>query len=87
MEGTTMLMKSLAKIILAGVMAVASLSPIFAAGRSMHTPNACANPQLRCIADCDKEHWCRVYVCSLNQTTLMPLPCNQGAGLCWAQHC
>lgn len=85
-----MLSKSVvAKIALAGAMALASMSPSLAAKRHvrMHTPRPCASPQLRCIADCDKFHWCKVYACSANETIVLPLPCNEESGLCFAPHC
>jgi hypothetical protein len=83
-----MLTKSvLVKIALAGTMAMASMSPTLAAKRAMHTPRPCASPQLRCIADCDKFHWCRVYACSANETVVLPFPCNEDGGLCFAPHC
>ena len=83
-----MLTRSVTKIVLAAVVALGSLSPAFAAKkRAMHAPVPCASPQLRCIADCDKSHWCRVYACSANQTVVLPLPCNEEAGLCFAPHC
>jgi len=90
--GLSMLTKSVAKFVLAGamlagVMAVASMSPTFAAKRHMHTPRPCATPQLRCIADCDKFHWCHVYACSANETIVLPLPCNEESGLCFAPRC
>jgi len=82
-----MLAQSLSKIGLAAVFAVASMSPTFAAQRYARAPNPCAKPELRCIADCDKFHWCKVYACSVNQTIVLPLPCNEQSGPCWAPHC
>jgi hypothetical protein len=82
-----MLTRSVVKIALAGAMALASMAPTFAAPRYMHTPKPCAKPQLRCIADCDKFHWCRVYACSMNQTIVLPLSCLEPSGTCFAPHC
>jgi hypothetical protein len=77
---------SVTKIVLAFALAAASLSPALAANRYMH-PRPCANPQLRCFANCDKQHWCRVYACSANQTIMLPVPCNDKTGFCFAPHC
>lgn len=82
-----MLTKSIAKIALAALVALASMSPTLAAKRYTHMPNPCAKTQLRCYADCDKFHWCKVYACSANQTIMLPLPCNEQSGPCWAPHC
>jgi hypothetical protein len=79
-----MLAKAFAKITLAAAIAVASMSPTFAAKM---TPKPCANPQLRCTGACDKDHWCKVYLCSLNQTVQSPFPCNEKAGGCFQPHC
>ncbi len=76
--------KTVAKIIVAAAMATASMSPTFAA---MMTPKPCAAPQLRCTGECDKDHWCKVYLCSFNKTVLSPFPCNQKDGGCWQPHC
>jgi hypothetical protein len=87
-----MRIKSVRKIVVAGVLAVgslaiASISPALAAKYYTHTPKPCAKPELRCIADCDKEHWCRVYACSANETIVLPFHCNEDSGLCFAPHC
>jgi hypothetical protein len=79
-----MLRESVTKIALAGVIAVASMSPTLAAKM---TPKPCAKPELRCVADCGRDHWCRVYACSFNQTMLMPIPCNDQNGGCFAPRC
>jgi hypothetical protein len=78
-----MLAKSVTKIVLAAALGVASMSPTFAA----KVPKPCANPQLRCTAECDKDHWCKVYLCSLNQTVLSPFHCNLKDGSCWQPRC
>ena len=75
---------SVAKIVLASLIAMASMSPSLAAKM---TPKPCAAPQLRCTGECDKDHWCKVYACTFNQTQLMPFPCNEKAGGCLQPHC
>ena len=80
-----MLSKSVVKIMLAGVMAAVAMSPALA--KSMHTPKPCAKPQLRCYSDCGKDHMCRVYACSMNQTIVLPFPCDEKLGACWEPHC
>lgn len=82
-----MFAKSLSKILLIGVTMAAIMSPALAAKHAMHTPRPCAKPQLRCIADCDKYHWCRVFACSNNKTILLPFPCGEDSGLCLLPHC
>ena len=79
-----MLAKSVAKIILAGAMTAAAISPTIA---KMKEPNACAKPELRCITDCKKDGMCQVYMCMFNKSTALGLPCNEKTGLCWAPHC
>jgi hypothetical protein len=79
-----MLRKSVTKIALAGLMAVASMSPTLAAKM---TPKPCAKPELRCTAECGKDHWCKVYACSFNKTVLLPFPCNEQAGGCLQPRC
>jgi hypothetical protein len=81
-----MFSKSVAKIVLAGVMAAVAMSPALA--KSRHTPKPCSNPQLRCYSDCGKDHTCRVYACSLNETIVLPFTCNEKlGGDCWEPHC
>jgi hypothetical protein len=80
-----MLTKTFAKFTLAAAIAVMSMSPTFAA--KMTTPKPCANPQLRCTGTCDKDHWCKVYMCSFNRSVEAPFPCNEQAGGCLQPHC
>ena len=87
-----MFIKSATKILLAGAVAVASLSPALAVKRHMYNPHrmagACARPTGRCIADCDELKWCAVYVCNNGQSTPVPFPrCFEPSGLCFASHC
>ncbi len=84
-----MLIKSVAKIVLAGTLAVASLSPALAATKHMHKmAGACGNPTGRCIADCDQFNWCQMYVCANGQSTPVPFwRCFEPSGLCLAPHC
>jgi len=81
--------KSVTKIVLAGIIALASVSPTLAMPmkHSARAPNPCAMPQLRCIADCDKSHWCQVYACSNNRTIVLPFHCGLDSGLCFAPRC
>ncbi len=79
-----MLTKAFVKITLATAIAAAAMSPSFAAKM---TPRPCANPQLRCTGACNKDHWCKVYICSFNQTMESPFPCNEKAGGCLQPHC
>jgi hypothetical protein len=79
--------RSVTKIVLAVVMAMASTAPTLAAHRSMHTPKPCAIPEQRCIADCDKDHWCHKYQCINNATVLLPFSCLETTGTCFAPHC
>jgi hypothetical protein len=72
------------KVVLAGMIAVASMSPTFAAKM---TPQPCAKPDLRCTGECDMDHWCKVYACTFNKTLQMPFPCNEKAGGCLQSHC
>jgi hypothetical protein len=85
-----MFIKSATKVMLAGAMAVASLSPTLAAKRHMlhRMAGACAQPTGRCIADCDQLKWCQVYICNGGQSTPIPFPrCFEPSGLCFAAHC
>lgn len=83
--------RSIMKFVLAGALAVASMSPALAAKRhAHHAPkviNACAQPTLRCVSDCDKDHWCHIYACSGNVTIVLPFTCAEDSGLCFAPHC
>jgi hypothetical protein len=83
-----MVVKSAAKIVLAGTLAVASLSPTLAATRHTHMAGACGNPSGRCIAGCDQFKWCLVYACANGQSTPVPFwRCYEPSGLCFAPHC
>jgi len=77
-----MLKKSVATIILAGAMAAAAISPTLA-----KMPNACAMPELRCTAHCDKDGWCKAYGCLFGKTVLLPFSCDEKAGGCLQKHC
>jgi hypothetical protein len=79
--------KSIIKIALAGVLAVATFSPALAAKHKNMT-GSCAQPTGRCISDCDQLSWCTMYICSNGQSTPVPLwRCFQPSGLCVAPHC
>jgi hypothetical protein len=82
-----MLTKSITKVMLAGLLAAATLSPALAKMEKM--PNACAMPRLRCTitSSCDANGWCKVYGCISNQTVLLPFYCNEKMGGCAQQHC
>ena len=82
-----MLTKSVVRIALAGAMALASISPTLA--KMKKEPNACATSELRCTAatTCDKDGWCKVYGCVINQTVLLPFACNEKLGGCLQKHC
>jgi hypothetical protein len=82
-----MLLKSISKVVLAGLLAVAAASPTFA--KMTKTPDACAMPQLRCTiaSSCDKDGWCKVYGCIVNKTVLLPFSCNEKMGGCAQKHC
>ena len=86
----TMLTRSMKKVALAAIVAMASVSPTLAAKHHTHhtakMPNACTKPELRCTV-CDKDQWCRVYACSGGETVVLPLPCGENSGLCFAPHC
>jgi hypothetical protein len=75
---------AVSKMVLAGAIAMASMSPTFAVKM---TPQPCAKPDLRCTGECDKDHWCKVYACTFNKTVQMPFPCNEKAGGCLQSHC
>lgn len=83
-----MLTKSIAAaVVLVGVIVTTSMSPASAAKWKQHTPMPCAKAELRCIADCDKDHWCHKYQCINNQTVLLPFACLETSGTCYAPHC
>lgn len=85
-----MLTKSVAKIVLAGALALASLSPALAMKRhhAAKMAGACANPTQRCIADCDQFNWCQMYACTDGKSTPIPFwRCFEPSGLCLAPHC
>jgi hypothetical protein len=84
--GVSMLAKSITKIILAGVMAAAVLSPTLAA-KMPKMPDACTTPEMRCTAECGKDGWCQVYGCIFNKTMLLPFSCSETAGGCLQKHC
>jgi hypothetical protein len=84
-RGWIMLVRSISKIILAGALATAVISPSFAHG--MMTPRPCASPQLRCTGECNKQGLCKVYVCSLNKTVESPILCDMKINGCWQPHC
>jgi hypothetical protein len=86
--------KSIVKVMLAVVLATASLSPAPAlAAKSKAKPKAnltgaCAQPNGRCISDCDQANWCVVHACVDGKSTPMPFwRCYQPSGLCLAPHC
>jgi hypothetical protein len=83
--GDSMLTKSVTKIILAGLMAAALVSPTLAA--KMKVADACSKPELRCTAECSKDGWCQVYGCLFNKTVLLPFACSATAGGCLQPHC
>jgi hypothetical protein len=85
--GRSMLTKSIAAaVVLVGVIVATSMSPASAA-KWKHTPMPCAKAEQRCIADCDKDHWCHKYQCINNQTVLLPFACLETSGTCYAPHC
>jgi hypothetical protein len=84
--------RSIVKVILAVALATASLSPALAAKSNAKAKasltGACAQPNGRCISDCDQTNWCIVHACVNGQSTLMPFwRCYQPSGLCLAPHC
>jgi hypothetical protein len=82
-----MLKKSITKIMVAGVIAAAAVSPTFA--KMEKIPNACARPELRCTiaSSCDQAGWCKVYGCVGSKTVLLPFYCNDKMGGCAQKHC
>jgi hypothetical protein len=87
---TFMRRKPIVKIILAVALAAASLSPALAAKSKAkaNLTGACAQPNGRCISDCDATNWCVVHACVNGQSTPMPFwRCYQPSGLCLAPHC
>ena len=82
--------KSITTVLLAGALALTSLSPVLAAPKhtTKKTTGACAQPNGRCVSDCDAFNWCRVYTCSNGQSTPVPFwRCFEPSGLCLAPHC
>jgi hypothetical protein len=82
--------KSIVKVILAVALAPAMLSPALAAKSKAkaNLTGACAQPDGRCISDCDATNWCVVHACVSGQSTPMPFwRCYQPSGLCLAPHC
>ncbi len=82
--------KSIATILLAGTLAVTSWAPAFAAPKhsAKKLTGACAQPNGRCISDCDAFKWCTMYTCSNGQSTPIPFwRCFEPSGLCLAPHC
>ncbi len=85
-----MQIKSITTIILAGALALASLSAAFAAPKhaAKKSSGACAQASGRCISDCDAFNWCAMYTCSNGQSTPIPFwRCYEPSGLCLAPHC
>jgi hypothetical protein len=81
---------AIAKIIVAVAIAATWLSPALAAKSKANTKltGACAQPNGRCISDCDQANWCVVHSCINGQSTPMPFwRCFQPSGLCLAPHC
>lgn len=84
--------KSIVKVILAVALATPTLSPALAAKSKTkakaNLTGACAQPNGRCISDCDQTNWCVVHACVNGQSTPMPFwRCYQPSGLCLAPHC
>jgi hypothetical protein len=82
--------KSVLVVALAIVFAVSSLSSASAAkhGQASKPTGACAQPNGRCISDCDQFNWCAVYTCQGGKSTPVPFwRCYQPSGLCLAPHC
>jgi hypothetical protein len=75
------------KIALIGALAAASMSPALAAkGKKM--TGACAQPNGRCVSDCNQLNWCTVYTCTNGQSTPVPFwQCYEPSGLCLAPRC
>jgi len=89
-EFTIVPMKSIATMVLAAALGVASLSPALAAkhARPAKMTGACAQASGRCIADCDQLDWCQVYTCVGGKSTPVPFwRCFEPSGLCLASHC
>lgn len=88
-----MQIKSIITIIFAGALALASLSPAFAAPKhaaknEKKMSGACAQSTGRCVSDCDAFNWCTMYTCSNGQSTPIPFwRCFEPSGLCLAPHC
>jgi hypothetical protein len=75
-------------IMLAGALALASLSPALAAKHGKKMSGACAQPNGRCISDCDQFNWCQVNTCLNGQSTPVPFwRCFEPSGLCLSPHC
>ena len=94
-----MLTKTVATIMLTMMLtAVATLAPALAARhhhavaiKRAHKPKptgACAQPNGRCISDCDALHWCQMNSCINGRSTPVPFwRCFEPSGLCFAPHC
>lgn len=79
--------KSIITLVLAGLLAVASLAPALAAKRAK-VSGACAQAAGRCISDCDQFNWCTMNTCVNGQSTPVPFwRCYEPSGLCVAPHC
>jgi hypothetical protein len=86
-----MRLHSIAKTVLfgavIGALALASLSPALAAKAKKMT-GACAQPNGRCVSDCDQLNWCAVYTCTDGKSTPVPFwRCFEPSGLCLAPRC
>jgi hypothetical protein len=80
--------KTIATVMLAGALAVTSLSPALAAKSKKQMTGACAQSAGRCVSDCDPLSWCTMYTCVNGQSTPVPFwRCFQPSGLCLAPHC
>jgi hypothetical protein len=79
---------SFLKIILAAGLAAAAFSPALATRSKAKMTGACAQPNRRCVSDCDAVNWCTVYTCVNAKSTPVPFwRCFQPSGLCLAPHC
>jgi hypothetical protein len=88
---TPMAAKSLLTALLAGALIAASLSALSSpalAAKAKSATGACAQPNGRCVSDCDQLNWCQVYTCVNGQSTPVPFwRCFEPSGLCLAPRC